>query len=118
MTRITLIAALILASCNGSSSSQSAPDANSSTDGNGSTDAGVDGGLDGSGANVSTCPGNTYPGTAICGNAHWTWDRPTPTGVSLHGIWTFATNDVWIAGGEGTILHYDGASWAVEQTPV
>lgn len=34
-----------------------------------------------------------------------------PVGTTPSALWGASATDVWIAGGKGTILHYDGASW-------
>ncbi|MDB5212242.1 MAG: hypothetical protein JWO86_169 [Myxococcaceae bacterium] len=37
--------------------------------------------------------------------------QQTPDGGSLESVFGFAANDIYAAGENGTILHYDGASW-------
>jgi hypothetical protein len=48
------------------------------------------------------------------GNA-WT-PMLTPTAKDLHCVWGFAPEDVYAAGQDGTILHYDGSEWAKVET--
>src|SRR5262245_51810200 len=77
-----------------------------------------EGKADGSGSGVlSSCPTPEFP-APVCGNAHWKWDSPKPSGRRLNAIWSFSSHDVWAAGGAGAVLHYDGQAWRVEQTPV
>lgn len=115
MTHLRIALALIATAACNSPVSPETPDG----DGDGKADDGTsdssDGGVTGE-SGVSTC--TSYPGPVVCGNAHWSWDQPTPTGHRLSAAWSFSPSDVWAAGGAGTVLHYDGQSWAVEQTPI
>jgi hypothetical protein len=36
------------------------------------------------------------------------WMNPTPTGEAIYGIFGTADDDIWLAGAEGTIQHWDG----------
>lgn len=44
--------------------------------------------------------------------ATWRWSSPEPQGNELASVWGFAPDDVWAVGENGTILHFDGTSWA------
>jgi len=37
----------------------------------------------------------------------------SPTTTSLHDVWGMSDDDVYAVGDEGTIIHYDGASWSI-----
>ena len=41
----------------------------------------------------------------------WTTDSVSK-GVSPLGIWRFGKNDIWIAGNEGNICHFNGSQWS------
>ncbi len=46
------------------------------------------------------------------------WSVETsPVTVHLNGVYALNTDDVWIAGNTGTILHYDGTDWTTADTP-
>jgi hypothetical protein len=70
------------------------------------------------GKQVSTCHPEYIIGTGVCGDAAWQYERPTPTGMTLHASQSFGASDVFAAGDQGTVLHYDGTSWKPEQTPI
>ena len=70
------------------------------------------------GKQVSTCRPDYFVGTAVCGDAAWQFERPTPSGMMLRTSRAFADDDVFAAGDQGTVLHYDGTSWKSEQTPI
>ena len=44
---------------------------------------------------------------------NWCWQRPTPFGASLFGVWGSSVSDVWAAASGGVVAHYDGASWTL-----
>jgi len=44
---------------------------------------------------------------------NWVWQNPLPQGNNLGGVWGRAPDDVFVVGGGGTILHYDGSSWSL-----
>jgi hypothetical protein len=66
---------------------------------------------------VSTCPGLAWPGTSVCGHASWEFERPSPSGQDLEAAISFGSNDIWAVGDAGTVMHFDGTAWLVEQTP-
>jgi hypothetical protein len=74
-------------------------------------DAGADGGstegstLDGGGDASAPAVGD------FCVEDGWCWQRPTPFGTSLFGVWGSAPDDVWAVGTRGTIVHGDGLGW-------
>ena len=41
----------------------------------------------------------------------WEWQNPLPQGNNLNSVWSNSSNDVYAVGYNGTILHYDGATW-------
>ncbi len=51
------------------------------------------------------------------GGGSWTPFANVPTHADLNAVWGAADNDVYAVGNGGTILHYDGASWATEGVP-
>jgi hypothetical protein len=47
---------------------------------------------------------------------HWdgaTWTDMTPSGIfgGLNDVWAAASDDVWVVGVDGLLLHYDGSTW-------
>lgn len=40
-------------------------------------------------------------------------DAPMVEGLSLSAIWGSGPSDVWVVGSAGSILHFDGAAWAL-----
>jgi hypothetical protein len=69
------------------------------------SDAGRDGGS----------PGPYPEAPGLCMNG-WCWSNPVPQGNSIFSICGRSPSDVWLAGNAGTILHWDGATWAVIPT--
>ncbi|MBN2493668.1 MAG: hypothetical protein JXR96_03665 [Deltaproteobacteria bacterium] len=54
----------------------------------------------------------------ICSSDNWCMVNPVPQGSDLGAIWAAAADDVWFAGWNGTILHYDGSGWTRTPSPV
>jgi hypothetical protein len=50
-------------------------------------------------------------GGPFCVEGGWCWQRPNQFGTSLAAVWGNAVDDVWAAGADGTLAHFDGASW-------
>lgn len=54
--------------------------------------------------------------------AHWDGRLWSPIAVPstqfLAGVWGSAADDIWAAGGVGTLLHWDGATWTAIATTV
>ncbi len=50
--------------------------------------------------------------TGVCDSDGWCWENPRPQGFPLNALWATADDDVWAVGLVGTILHWDGESWA------
>jgi hypothetical protein len=48
------------------------------------------------------------PGSGSCAD---TWKTDTPVEQDLNAIWGFTDNDIYAAGANNTLLHYDGSSW-------
>lgn len=46
-----------------------------------------------------------------------TWVSPTPQGNYLRGVWAVSNTSWYAVGRQGTILHYDGSTWKVMQSP-
>jgi hypothetical protein len=47
----------------------------------------------------------------LCINT-WCWDHPRPVGlVTLRTVFELSHEDVWVAGGFGNLLHFDGKQW-------
>src|SRR5215471_3192625 len=42
----------------------------------------------------------------------WCWQSPLPSGTTFGGVWGSSSNDVWVTGQAGTLLHWDGSTWA------
>jgi len=47
-----------------------------------------------------------------CTTSGFCWLNPYPTGFGLHTVYGFSANDVWTAGEGGTVMHFNGGSWA------
>ena len=46
----------------------------------------------------------------------WCWLHPLPQGNALLGMWGTGPSDIWAVGDGGTALHYDGQTWALQNT--
>lgn len=53
-----------------------------------------------------------------CSKGGWCSENPVPLGRTLSAIWGASEKDIWAVGSFGTILHYDGADWALEDSGV
>ncbi len=61
--------------------------------------------------------GAIYHCTSSCTSSSG-WKKTTsPTTWNLRAITGFASNDIWAAGYNGTLLQYDGTSWKTHQAP-
>ena len=59
-------------------------------------------------------PGDGGP---VC-NRGWCWDHPRTSGHTLRAVWGTGSDDVWVGGELGTLIHFDGTRWAsFEQDP-
>jgi hypothetical protein len=66
------------------------------------------------------------PGAASCSADHWCLESGLPGNSDLYAVCGSGTGDVWAvgaaepfaAGGEGTILHWDGTAWTQVSSPV
>ncbi|HEY3447258.1 MAG TPA: hypothetical protein VGK67_12875 [Myxococcales bacterium] len=47
----------------------------------------------------------TFPGS------HFYWEYPRPTSENLFALWVVAEDDVWVGGGAGLLMHWDGKAW-------
>jgi len=47
----------------------------------------------------------------ICSSDHWCWENPLPQGNTLNAVFTFADDNVWAVGTQGTVLHWNGKGW-------
>ena len=57
--------------------------------------------------------------TRFINNAwHVVYPAGSPPGPELHGVWASSPTNVYAAGAGGMILHYDGAGWTQELSPV
>ena len=56
--------------------------------------------------------GSGAASSQACSSAGWCWEHPSPTGNDLSAILVRSASDVWVAGWFGTLLHWDGNSWA------
>ncbi|HEU5056024.1 MAG TPA: hypothetical protein VFU21_05845, partial [Kofleriaceae bacterium] len=50
------------------------------------------------------------PGQLCSGG--WCWESPTPQGNDLGAVWSFGPSDLWAAGSDATVIHWDGATWS------
>lgn len=46
------------------------------------------------------------------------WQHPFPQGNDLNRMWGFADGSFFAVGDAGTVLHFDGATWTLVETPV
>jgi photosystem II stability/assembly factor-like uncharacterized protein len=61
-------------------------------------------------ADAADAPGGTWQ----CLNQ----GGPDPCLNNIHGAAALTASDIWAVGGAGTILHYDGAAWQKQASPV
>lgn len=52
--------------------------------------------------------------TKICSKDGWCQKRGIPSNQSLNAVTGTAWNDIWVGGEQGSIFHWDGASWSTE----
>jgi hypothetical protein len=50
------------------------------------------------------------PGQLCSGG--WCWESPAPQGNDLTAVWSFGPSDLWAAGSDATVIHWDGATWS------
>jgi hypothetical protein len=55
-------------------------------------------------------------GAPICTEAGFCWESPLPQGNTLETAIAFGSADAWVAGGAGTVLHWNGARWSATPT--
>jgi hypothetical protein len=120
-----------LSACGGSSTSRS----DAVAGGDGSLDGGRDAALsDGSQIDASAmdaasmdalpgvcsqdggCPVGEPP--PFCNAGGYCWELPMPLGDPLTGIWGTSASDVWIAGMDRALLHWDGHSFTRQSLPI
>lgn len=46
------------------------------------------------------------------GAGEWVWQSKAAVGEELNAAWTVDANDVWAAGDDGTLVHWDGKAWS------
>ena len=59
----------------------------------------------------------------LCGHAdHWNGSAWATVAANswpgLSAVWGTSTSDVWAAGNAGAVVHWDGGSWALQETDV
>ncbi len=54
---------------------------------------------------------------AIAGGACQVTGSGSGTSMDMHDIWANAPNDIWAVGAQGTVQHFDGASWSDVAVP-
>lgn len=52
----------------------------------------------------------------VCTKTGWCWENPLPHGRSLRDVWGTSAQDVYAVGEFGTIMHWDGADWRMEDS--
>ena len=57
-----------------------------------------------------------YGWNRMCSTDGWCWENPLPQGNALLAVWGSSSNDFWIVGYGGTILHWDGTAWSGVQS--
>ena len=59
------------------------------------------------------------PGQRTVEVENFTWaTAASPVTANLNSVAVVSANDAWAVGVNGTVLHYDGDSWAVFSTPI
>ena len=67
---------------------------------------------------VGQAPGAPFK-SLIAGwdGTRWTeYPNPAPS-IGFKAVWTFSTDDAWVAGTNDTVLHWDGRAWSVVAFP-
>ena len=54
----------------------------------------------------------------VCTPEYWCWKSPTPFGWDINVMWTTGTSDVFAVGESGSIAHFDGSSWSLQQSGI
>lgn len=49
---------------------------------------------------------------ALVAAEQWQWENPTPSGNKLSSIWGTSQNNLYSVGAQGTLVRYNGISWA------
>jgi len=49
--------------------------------------------------------------------SRWCWSNPLPHGRALFDIWGTRADDLWAAGAEGALFHWNGAKWSAAPGP-
>jgi hypothetical protein len=88
------------------------PDGAAGTGGGDDAPVAADGGLDRAGDAPSASDGGVIGSPRLCSETGWCWVHPLPTGNDLNTVLVRSGSDVWTAGTEGTLLHWDGAAWS------
>lgn len=52
----------------------------------------------------------------LCTIDGWCRQNPWPTGEDLHDLWSSGPDDVWLVGGDGTLLWWDGEAWSLRRS--
>lgn len=60
---------------------------------------------------TNVCGGRVEPVTPVCGGG-FCWENPSPVGVALRAVKTSPTGHNWSVGDSGTVLHWNGTTWA------
>jgi hypothetical protein len=56
------------------------------------------------------------PVNGACRPDRWCWVNPQPAGNGLNALWGDRTGQLFAVGSGGTILHFDGARWTLEDS--
>lgn len=56
------------------------------------------------------------PSSALCGSSEWCWEYPKPQGNWLSAVFSLSPTATWMVGESGTVLFYDGRSFALGKT--
>jgi hypothetical protein len=67
-------------------------------------------------AATDVAPPDAMPPSTGCRDG-WCWLYPQPQGSSLTSIVGFSETDVWIAGHNAALAHYNGSTWTTFATP-
>lgn len=54
----------------------------------------------------------------LCTAGKVCWESPLPLDVTLNAIWGFTSDNLWVVGDGGQILHWDGTRWNLQASGV
>ena len=55
-----------------------------------------------------------YDRRGLCTKGDWSWQNPLPQGNGLSALWGTSATDIWAVGECGTVLKWNGTTWATQ----